>query len=113
MLDFQRLYDASKQNQSPDQFLKIFKDFQKTFRQEDMRKIFDSLPASLRGKFWSNIAKMAIVAKKVEDKTMENKSIQEWFNHLDDNPGKIKSEAGKALIDIADGTTITEKTNNS
>ncbi|MDD3155961.1 MAG: hypothetical protein PHP14_00465 [Candidatus Pacebacteria bacterium] len=36
MTDFQRLYDASKQNQNPDQFLKIFKDFQKTFRQEDM-----------------------------------------------------------------------------
>ncbi len=113
MNDFQRLYDASKQNKNPKEFLEIFKDFQKTFRQEDMRKIFDSLPASLRGKFWSNIAKMAIVANKVKKGDMGDKTIEGWFNYLDSHPGEITENARDAFINIAgDGSRI-ENTNNS
>ncbi|MDD3155962.1 MAG: hypothetical protein PHP14_00470 [Candidatus Pacebacteria bacterium] len=56
---------------------------------------------------------MAIVAKKVKDNKMKNKSIQEWFDELDKDPKTLKRDSRAALIDIADGNTLTEKTNNS
>jgi hypothetical protein len=112
MTDFQRLYDASKQNK-PEAFLEVFKSFLRTFSADDMKSIFHNVHESLRGKFWSNIAKMAIVAEKVEKNDMGDKTIEDWFKHFDSNPGEITSNAREAFINLADGDSETEKTNNS
>lgn len=64
--EVQRLYNASLLNTDPQSFLNIFSKFQQSLDADSMKKIFNSLVDSQRKTFWSNLARMALVADQIK-----------------------------------------------
>lgn len=110
--EVQRLYEATERNNNPGNFVKVFEDFYKALSATKMRQIFgQQLVPAQRKDFWRNLAKMAIVARDAKiDPTLGGKSLSQALKDAD---GNILSDAEQALVDLAPGSTDTERRRNS